>query len=240
MSTRIFYAADSTVAQNTILTYPQSGIGQALPLYLKNGAVIHNHAVNGRSTKSFIDEGRLSAIEAEIGKGDFLLIQFGHNDEKSEDETRYTEPFGDYQTNLEKFIDTAKAHGAHPVLITPLYRRKFDENGCLLPNSHGDYPEAMKQVGERLGVPVIDLCAKSRMLLEETGDRESRKWFMYFPDGQYPNYPDGKEDNTHLRYEGAIVFAGMVAEGLKQLGGIYAELILKEFPAKTIIADRFF
>lgn len=228
MPTKIFYAADSTVAQNTILTYPQSGIGQALPLYLKSGVVIHNHAVNGRSTKSFIEEGRLAAIEKEIGKGDFLLIQFGHNDEKSEDETRYTKPFEDYQANLGKFVDVAKAHGAYPVLITPLYRRRFDENGLLFPNSHGDYPEAMKQAGKHLGVPVIDLCAKSRALLEKTGDQESRKWFMYFPAGQYPNYPDGKEDNTHLRYEGAIVFAGMVAEGLRQLGGIYAELILEE------------
>ncbi len=232
MSTKIFYAADSTVAQNTVLTYPQSGIGQALPLYLKNNVVVHNHAVNGRSTKSFIDEGRLMAIEQEIGKHDFLLIQFGHNDEKSEDNTRYTKPYEDYQANLEKFINTARAHGAYPVLITPLCRRRFETDSSLLLNTHGDYPEAMKQLGQRLDVPVIDLCAESKKLLEKTGEKESRKWFMYFPSGQYQNYPDGKEDNTHLRYEGAIVFAGMVAKGLKQLGGIYAELILEEFQAK--------
>lgn len=237
MSTKIFYAADSTVAQNTILTYPQSGIGQALPLYLKSNVAVHNHAVNGRSTKSFIDEGRLAAIEKEIGKNDFLLIQFGHNDEKSEDKTRYTKPYEDYQANLEKFIDTAKAHGAYPVLITPLCRRRFEESSGLLSNTHGDYPEAMKQLGDRLGVPVIDLCAKSRKLLEKTGEQESRAWFMYFPAGQYQNYPDGKEDNTHLRYEGAVVFAGMVAEGLKQLGGVYAELILEEFPAGKSFLD---
>lgn len=227
MPAKIFYAADSTVAQNTVLTYPQSGIGQALPLYLKSDVFVHNYAVNGRSTKSFIDEGRLAAIEREIGKHDFLLIQFGHNDEKSEDKTRYTKPYEEYQSNLEKFIETAKAHGAYPVLITPLSRRRFEEGSNLLPNTHGDYPDAMKQLGDRLDVPVIDLCAMSKELLEKTGEKESRKWFMYFPAGQYPNYPDGKEDNTHLRYEGAIVFAGMVAEGLKQLGGIYAELILE-------------
>lgn len=232
MSTKIFYAADSTVAQNTIFTYPQSGIGQALPLYLKSGVVVHNHAVNGRSTKSFIEEGRLNVIENEIGKGDFLLIQFGHNDEKTEDKTRYTAPFQDYQGNLEIFINTAKAHGAHPVLITPLSRRRFDENGCLLPNSHGDYPEAMKQVGNRLDIPVIDLCTKSMELLRKTGEEESRKWFMYFPSGQYSNFPDGKQDNTHLRYQGAIVFAGIIAQELKELGGIYADLILEEFPAE--------
>lgn len=233
MSTKIFYAADSTVAQNTILTYPQSGIGQALPLYLKSGVVVHNHAINGRSTKSFLSEGRLDAIEGEIGEGDFLLIQFGHNDAKTEDETRYTKPFEDYQSNLEKYINTAKAHGAYPVLITPLYRRRF-ENGRLTQNTHGDYPEAMKQVGSRLGVPVIDLCAKSKHLIWETGDEGSRKWFMYFPEGQYANYPEGKQDNTHLRYEGAIVFAGIIAEELKKLGGIYAGLIIDGFPAENI------
>ncbi|MGN0506826.1 MAG: rhamnogalacturonan acetylesterase [Lachnospiraceae bacterium] len=237
MSTKIFYAADSTVAQNTIVTYPQSGIGQALSLYLKKGIIVHNHAVNGRSTKSFIDEARLSAINDEIREGDFLFIQFGHNDEKIEDASRYTEAFGSYQLNLEKFINVARSHGAYPVLITSLYRRHFDENGTLIPGSHGDYPEAMKQIGERLQVPVIDLCTKSMHLLQKTGEEGSRKWFMYFPAGQYPNFPDGKQDNTHLRYEGALVFAGMIAEELKKLGGIYEELIVEDFPGRAYLPD---
>lgn len=228
MSTKIFYASDSTVAQNTVFSYPQSGIGQALPLYLREGVFVHNYAVNGRSTKSFIDEARLSAIDKELSEGDFLFIQFGHNDEKSEDPSRYTRPFGDYQTNLEAFLKVAYAHKAHPVLITSLYRRCFDENGHLRTGSHGDYPSAMKQVGERFQVPVIDLCAKSMQLLTKTGEPESRKWFMYFPSGQYPNYPEGKQDNTHLRYEGALVFAGIIAEELKKLGGIYADLLLQD------------
>lgn len=229
MPARIFYAADSTVAQNNIFSYPQTGIGQALPLFLKREYIVHNHAINGRSTKSFIDEKRLASISEEIREGDFLFIQFGHNDEKKEDPSRYTEPFGSFQDNLKKFIDVAREHNAYPLLITPLYRRKFDENGLLIESSHGDYPEAMKQFGKKHAVPVIDLCELSQKLLMKTGDENSKQWFMNFPSGQYPNYPEGKEDNTHLRYEGAICFAGIIAEELKKLGGIYADLLLEEF-----------
>lgn len=229
MSINIFYAADSTVAQNNIFTYPQTGIGQVLPLYLKKLITVHNHAINGRSTKSFIDESRLATIYNELRAGDFLFIQFGHNDAKIQDAARYTEAYGDYQINLEKFINVARNRNAYPVLITPLYRRHFNETGELEKQTHGVYPDAMKQVGERLQVPVIDLCSMSEKLLQETGDEASKKWYMNFPAGLYPNFPDGKEDNTHLRMEGAITFAGLVAEGLKGLGGIYAELLLEEF-----------
>lgn len=226
MSTRIYYASDSTVAQKTIFAYPETGIGQALPLFLKPDCRVQNHAVNGRSTKSFIDESRLAAIYNDLREGDFLFVQFGHNDEKIQDPSRYTDPYGDYQVNLEKFVNVARNRKAHAVLLTPLYRRQFDESGVLKEGSHGDYPEAMKQLGKRLSVPVIDLCELSRKLLMETGDEASKKWFMNFPAGLYENFPEGKADNTHLRYEGAIQFAGIIAKELKKLGGIYAELVI--------------
>lgn len=229
MPTNIFYAADSTVAQNNIFTYPQTGIGQTLPLYLKKLITVHNHAINGRSTKSFIDESRLATIYNELRSDDFLFIQFGHNDAKIQDSARYTDAYGDYQVNLEKFINVARNRAAHPVLITPLYRRHFDAAGQLEPDTHGNYPDAMKQVGERLQVPVIDLCSRSEALLKATGDEDSKKWYMNFPSGIYPNFPEGKEDNTHLRVDGAIVFAGLIADGLKELGGIYADLLLEEY-----------
>lgn len=226
MSTRIYYASDSTVAQKTFFAYPETGIGQALPLFLKQDCRIQNYAVNGRSTKSFIDESRLAAIYNDIREGDFLFIQFGHNDEKIQDPARYTEAFGDYQVNLEKFINVARNRKAHPVLLTPLYRRQFDETGTLKEGSHGDYPEAMKQLGAKLDVPVIDLCELSRQLLIKTGDEASKKWFMNFPAGLYDNFPEGKEDNTHLRPEGALRFAKLIAGELKKLGGIYADLLV--------------
>lgn len=231
---RIYYAADSIVAQKNVFTYPETGIGQALPLYLKRNVYLQNHAENGRSTKSFIDESRLAAIYNDIREGDFLFIQFGHNDEKQSDPNRYTEAYGDYQVNLEKFINVARNRNAHPVLITPLCRRQFDENG-VLSDTHGEYPEAMRQVAKRLDVPLIDLCSLSFEAVNKAGDEASKKWFMNFPAGLYENYPQGKEDNSHLRPEGAMYFAAMIAKELEKLGGIYADLLL-EGPDKPLSA----
>lgn len=233
---KIYYAADSIVAQKNIYTYPETGIGQALPLYLKRNVYLQNHAENGRSTKSFIDESRLAAIYNDIREGDFLFIQFGHNDEKLADANRYTEAYGDYQINLEKFVTVARNRKAHPVFITPLCRRQFDETGALS-DTHGEYPEAMRQVAKRLNVPLIDLCSLSFQAVSEAGDEGSKKWFMNFPAGLYENYPNGKEDNSHLRPEGAIFFAGMIASELEKLGGIYAELLLQgpDKPLSTAI-----
>ncbi len=231
---RIYYAADSIVAQKNVFTYPETGIGQALPLYLKRNVYLQNHAENGRSTKSFIDESRLAAIYNDIREGDFLFIQFGHNDEKQSDPNRYTEAYGDYQVNLEKFINVARNRNAHPVLITPLCRRQFDENG-VLSDTHGEYPEAMRQVAKRLDVPLIDLCSLSFEAVSKAGDEVSKQWFMNFPAGLYENFPQGKEDNSHLRPEGAMYFAGMIAKELEKLGGIYADLLL-EGPDKPLSA----
>lgn len=228
---RIYYAADSIVAQKNIFTYPETGIGQMLPLYLKRTVHIQNHAENGRSTKSFIDESRLAAIYNNIREGDFLFIQFGHNDEKQADPNRYTEAYGDYQVNLEKFVNVARNRKAYPVLITPLCRRQFDENGTLQ-ETHGEYPEAMRRLAVRLDVPLIDLSSLSFSAVEKAGEEASKKWFMNFPAGEYSNYPDGKADNTHLRPEGATFFAGIIADELKKLGGIYADLLIDP-PVKT-------
>lgn len=226
---RIFWAGDSTVKANKYDTFPQTGMGQAMPVYLENDVVILNHGENGRSTKSFIEEGRLAAIEKEIGAGDYLFIQFGHNDEKKEDPARFTESHGTYQENLKKMVDMARSHGAYPVLITPLYRRQFNEEGKLREGSHLDYPEAMKELAEREQVPCIDLCRASYEVIQKEGEEKSRRWFMYFEENRYPAYADGMKDNTHLRYEGAERFAGLVAEGLNALGGHYRSLLVPSF-----------
>ena len=227
MDTKIFWAGDSTVKQNNYTSFPQTGIGQAFALFIKQSIRIENYAQNGRSTRSFIAEGRLDAIDKRIGEGDFLFIQFGHNDEKKQDPSRYTESFGSYQENLLKFIDVARKHGAHPVLITPLYRRKFNEDGrTLVECTHLDYPEAMIELGKRENVPVIDLCTSSKALIEQFGEKATRKWFMHVEPGIYPHFPDGKEDDTHLQYEGAYRFSQLIAEDMKKLGGVYADLFI--------------
>lgn len=231
----IFYAGDSTCQYNNIHTFPQTGIGQVLGLYLKNHVRIENHAKNGRSTKSFLEEGRLSPIRERIGAGDFLFIQFGHNDEKAEDPARYTDPFGTYQENLSLFIKAAEEKDAHPVLITPLARRWYEEDGSgnLRESAHTQYVRGMKELGERMQVPVIDLFSKSRRLLQEAGPEETLHWYMQLPAGTYPAHPEGKEDNTHLQYRGAVIYAGCIAEGLRELGGIYADLVLPEGERET-------
>lgn len=229
METKIFWAGDSTVKQNNYISFPQTGIGQAFSLFIKQSVRIENYAQNGRSTKSFIDEGRLDAIDRRIGEGDFLLIQFGHNDEKMQDSSRYTDSFGSYQDNLRKFIETARRHKAYPVLITPLYRRKFNPDGrTLVEGTHRDYPQAMIELGNSENVPVIDLCSKSKALIERYGDEATKGWFMHVAAGIYPHYPDGKEDDTHLQYEGAFRFAEIIADEMKKLGGVYAGIFIDE------------
>jgi lysophospholipase L1-like esterase len=224
MKKRIFWAGDSTVAQNTIESYPQTGMGQTLSLYLNEDIIVYNYAKNGRSSKSFINEGILEKIKEELKGEDFLFIQFGHNDQKP-DEERRTQPFSTYQEYLSVYIETARKYGAYPVLITSLYRRMFSQDGHIKDEVHYEYPHAMKQLGKKLNVPVIDLCSKSKELLEKTGDEESKKWFMHLKKGEFVSYIEGLQDNTHLRYEGAVTMAGLVAGELKKLGGIYAKLI---------------
>lgn len=222
---KIFWAGDSTVQTNDITTYPQTGIGQVFSLYVKRDVMVVNHARNGRSTKSFMDEGRLAKIDEALGEGDFLFIQFGHNDEKIEDPTRYTEPFSGYMENLGIFVETARKHGAYPVLITPLERRCFADSKRLGIGAHSDYVAAMKQTAEQLHVPLVDLYSMSRVEMKKVGEAGSKKWFMNLEPGEYASCPEGKVDNTHLKHEGAVFFAGLVAKGLQDCGGIYAELL---------------
>lgn len=222
----IFWAADSTVQYNDITTYPQTGIGQVFNLFLKPEVAVENHAKNGRSTKSFIDESRLAAIYDRIREDDFLFIQFGHNDEKEMDEARYTAPFGEYMVNLEKFVNVARNKKAWPVFITPLERRCFVDENHLGEGMHTKYVEAMKQTADKLNVPLIDLYSMSREVMEKAGAEQTKSWYMHLPEGVYPSHMEGLEDNTHLKYAGAVVYGGCIAKGLKELGGRYSDLLV--------------
>lgn len=214
---KIFYAGDSTATYNKIDSYPQTGMSQGLLPYLKDDVWMRSFAANGRSSKSFIDEGRLAAIEREIGEGDILIIQFGHNDEKP-DEKRHTDPETTYPECLMKCAQVARDHGAYPVFVTPLARRFFDEQGVFQPGSHGAYPEAMKKTGRENGVPVVDLTAISESYLAVVGDMPSKPYFMW------------PKDNTHLKPEGAVLFAGFLARELRKLGSPYADVLEDEGP----------
>ena len=200
-SRTLFIAGDSTAAQKYSDAAPETGWGMALPFFLGKGLSVANHAVNGRSSKSFVDEGRLDVILGLIKPGDLLLVQFGHNDEKSEDPTRYTEPWSTYQDYLRLYIEGARARGARPVLATSVERRKFDASGNALP-THKEYPAAVRALAAEEGVALLDIQALSIALWQELGVEETKRYF---------NWTDTEQDNTHFNPPGAIAVARLVA-----------------------------
>lgn len=200
----VYIAGDSTAAQKYADAAPETGWGMALPFFLRKDLVVANHAVNGRSSKSFVDEGRLDAILDVIAPGDFLIIQFGHNDEKTADPVRYTEPWTTYQDHLRLYIDGARARGALPVLATSVERRKFDGRGNAVP-THGDYPAAMRALAGEESVALLDIQALSIALWQELGVEETKKYF---------NWTATEQDNTHFNPPGAIAVARLVAAEL--------------------------
>jgi lysophospholipase L1-like esterase len=197
----LFVAGDSTAAQKYADAAPETGWGMALPFFLHKGLAVANHAVNGRSSKSFVDEGRLDVILGAIRPGDLLVIQFAHNDEKATDPARYTEPWTTYQDYLRLYIEGARSRGARPVLATAVERRRFDAQGNARP-SHGDYPAAMRSLAEEERVPLLDIQARSLELWQSLGAEETKKYF---------NWTATEQDNTHFNPPGAIEVARLVA-----------------------------
>lgn len=208
----IYLAGDSTAAQKTPDVAPETGWGMALPSFLHEGFAVDNRATNGRSTKSFIDEGRLAAILETIQPDDILLIQFGHNDQKIEDPTRYCEPWTAYQDNLSQYVDAARVRGALPVLATPVERRNFDSAGTMV-TTHGDYPAAMRTLAQGSEVALLDIQALSIELWQKLGVEETKKYFLWTATQQ---------DDTHFSPSGAIEVARLVAAQLVA-HGILAE-----------------
>lgn len=212
----IYLAGDSTVAAAPRSRAPRAGWGEMLDDWFDDNVMVKNMAASGRSAKSFVEEGRLARLLHEMKKGDYLFIQFGHNDEKVNDPARHTEPFTTYQAYLKQYIDSARAKGATPVLITPVERRRFSADGQAL-DSHGLYPAAMKALAKQEHVPVIDLTAKSKQRFEQLGPERTKQWFLWLAPGEHPNYPDGISDNTHFHRRGAKEIARLVVEGIVEL-----------------------
>ena len=211
---QIFLIGDSTLADKSPEVKPETGWGMKLPDFLDDQkVVVRNHAVNGRSTKSFITEGRWEKVLQAMKFGDYVFIQFGHNDQKDKDTTRYGAPFEGYSKNLIKFVKEARAKGANPILLTPVMRRRFDEKGQFY-DTHGDYPAAVKKVASDLNVPLIDLHAKSKQVLESKGEEGSKALFLHLAPELYPHFKKGKVDDTHFSEYGAEVMASEVADGI--------------------------
>ncbi len=235
----IYLASDSTVQSYPAQNFPQTGWGQVLIQFFaqKNESIqsfhpettqfphvmryetdkiaIDNRAFAGRSARSFWNEGRLADMEQAFCRGDYLFIQFAHNDANKKKPERYI-PAQEYPLWLERYVKIAHSHGVTPVLITAIAMRTFLPDGTL-PISFPAYRNAMLEFAQKQKVPCIDLGEQTRAFCEKLGPEKTKNIFMWTQKGEYPGGPycEGSEDNAHLKYDGAVAFAGLLAEGIR-------------------------
>lgn len=211
---RVFLIGDSTCATKDLAKQnPERGWGQMFQPLFDGSVTVENHAVNGRSTKSFRDEGRWDPILDRLHAGDWVFIQFGHNDQKVQDSSRYSAP-AQYAENLRRYVRETRAKGAVPVLLTPIVRRHF--SGESLDDTHGEYLDAVRQVAAGEQTPLIDAERLTRAWVAELGDEASKSFYMWVGEGACPLWPEGRQDNTHLNVRGARTVARMIAAELPQ------------------------
>lgn len=211
---RIFMAGDSTMSIKETKAYPETGWGMPFVYFWDSTVSVVNRAKNGRSTKTFISEGLWKSIYDEIQEGDYVFIQFGHNDESKEKVDRYTTP-EEYRANLTRFVTETRAKKGIPILITPVSRRKFKDGKAV--ETHEEYSPLVKEVARALNVPLIDLDAKSLELYQQMGEENSKLLFNQDAPGEHPNYPEGKMDNTHFNELGARKIAELVLAELRNM-----------------------
>lgn len=220
----IFMIGDSTMANKKMDGgNPERGWGMVLPGFFSEDVRIDNHAANGRSSKSFISEGRWEKVISKVKKGDYVFIQFGHNDEKA-DSTRHTDPGTTFDDNLRRFVNETRAKGGIPVLFNSIVRRNFvqpkdasiakDIRRTILFDTHGAYLDSPRNVAKELGVTFIDLNKITHDLVQGLGPVESKKLFMFVEPNRVPAFPKGREDNTHLNIYGARTVAGLAVEAI--------------------------
>lgn len=206
---RILIAGDSTASSYEQVRYPRMGWGQVVGQYLRPDIVVHNHAVSGRSTRSYVDLGHYADLRKDLRAGDLLLIQFGHNDQKREDPSRFAAAQTDYPAGLRRFVSAARAVGAVPVLITPVARRSFATDGSVL-DTHGEYAVAVQRVAQEDTVALIDLNRLSMDWLAQLGPEASKSWYLHDP-------LQGLVDDTHFHERGALAMACLVTGELLRL-----------------------
>ena len=210
----VYLIGDSTCATKTDNARPETGWGEKLGQHFKKRVTVDNRALNGRSTKSFRDQGHWDKILGTLKPGDFVFIQFGHNDQKESKPQVYSDP-QTFQKNLKRYIDETRAKGATPVLLTSIVRRKFDEQGQLI-NTLKHYTAATRQVAKETGTPMIDMDEKTRALIQEMGPEASKNIYLWVNKSDYPNLKTDKKDDTHLCVAGAERYALLVVEGIRE------------------------
>ena len=223
----IYTIGDSTMAnKKNPEENPEFGWGQVLPDFMTSNVTIKNYAVNGRSTRSFIVEKRWDSIYNKLEKGNYVFIQFGHNDQKQNDPKRYTNPTTAYRANLINFVNETRNKGAIPVLFTSIVRRNFNENSTLV-DSHGIYPLQVQLIAQEYNVPLIDCQYLTEKLEESYGVEGSKKLHLHYAKGEMAYYPDGKDDDTHLSKLGANEVANLITKELAKKVPALAKYIKK-------------
>ncbi|MDB5191125.1 MAG: rhamnogalacturonan acetylesterase [Segetibacter sp.] len=220
----VYLIGDSTIANKQVTAYPETGWGMPFTYFFDSTVTVDNRALNGRSTKTFIAEKRWQPVVDQLQEGDYVFIQFGHNDEVKTKASYTTEE--EFTTNLTRYISETKSKKALPVLLTPVARRKFDSTGKLL-GTHDVYSELVRSVAKKQNVPLIDLDIKSQELLQKMGVETSKLLFNHLKPNENPNYPDGKFDDTHFSELGARKMAQIVLAEIKELKLELAERIVK-------------
>jgi len=207
---RVFLAGDSTVTDQSI--EPYVGWGQVFPLFVGDRAVVANHAESGRALRSFQGERRLDKILAQLRPGDFVLIQFGHNDQKEKGEG--VGAFTTYATRLKAYVDAIQAKGGKPVLVTAVARRRFDPQGQVV-ESLGDFPAAVRRVAKERGLPLIDLNMASKQVYQTLGVERSKLALLHYPANAFPGQTEPLRDDTHFSAYGAYEMARCVVEDVR-------------------------
>ncbi len=221
---KIFLVGDSTIAIKEKKTFPETGWGMPFVYFWDSTVMVVNKAKNGRSTKSFINEGLWQSIMDEADHGDYIFIQFGHNDEVPTKKSYTTED--EFRNNLIKYIRESRNKSATPVLLTPVARRKFDSTGHIV-GTHDLYSKIVRDVAKTENVPLIDLDKESQQLYQQMGVEFSKLLFLQLKPGEHPNYPEGKDDNTHFNELGARLVAQIVLKEIKELNLELANRIVK-------------
>jgi lysophospholipase L1-like esterase len=220
----IFLAGDSTMSIKETKAYPETGWGMPFVYFWDSTVTIINRAKNGRSTQTFMTEGLWQSIYGEVREGDYVFIQFGHNDEVPTKKSYTTKD--QFHDNLVKYVKESRSKKAIPVLLTPVARRKFDSTGHI-EGTHDIYSQIVREVAASEKVALIDLDRKSQALYQQLGPDNSKLLFLQLRPGEHPNYPEGKEDNTHFNELGARLVAEIVLNGIRELKLDLSERIVK-------------
>jgi len=213
-ATTVFLCGNSTVVDQE--EEPWASWGQMIPRWFTSHVAIANYAESGLSCTSFLAQLRLDKILSQLKRGDYVIVEFGHNDEKEKkagDGAWYS-----YSRNLKIFVDRVREAGGKIIFCTPTARRFFNDDHQTIRNTHGDYPKAMKTVAQREQVPVIDLTAMSTAFYEALGEEGSKKSLVHYPANTFPGQDKPLADNTHFNPFGAWEIAKMVVMGLQQIG----------------------